>query len=78
MAEHSGDQVLFNACIFDEGGTEIWFGDLNLRVDGEALQAVADELGVIYVTPELTYRWRGLPAPRERMQETEILRIARD
>lgn len=78
MAEHPGAPVLFNACIFDKRGTEIWFGDLNLDADKEELQGLADEIGVIYVCPELPYRWRGLPKPRQREQEAEILRIARE
>ena len=76
-AEHPGDAVLFNACIFDARGTEIWFGDLNLRVDADTLQAVAEELGVVYVTPELPYRWTGLPKPRKRTRDTEIHRFSK-
>jgi hypothetical protein len=67
--EHPGHEVFFNACIFDaralgpERGEaqEIWFGDIDLTEEAEALQEVADQLGAILVTSETPFRFRGLP-----------------
>jgi len=64
VAESRPDQeVLFNACIFDVEGTEIWFGDISLPADAERLKRLARRLGEIYLAPELPYRWEGLPKP---------------
>jgi len=63
VAEARPDQeILFNACIFDANGTEIWFGDISLPADARRLERLASRLGQIYLTPELPYRWEGLPA----------------
>lgn len=54
-------ELLFNACVFDAKGTEIWFGDISLPADTQRLEKLADRLGEISLTPELPYRWEGLP-----------------
>jgi len=54
-------EILFNACIFDASGTEIWFGDISLPADARKLKKLAHQVGGIYLTPELPYRWEGLP-----------------
>lgn len=61
VKDRSDQEVLFNACIFDAEGTEIWFGDLSLPADARRLEELAHRIGEIYVTPELPYRWEGLP-----------------
>mgnify|MGYP007079346516 CR=1 FL=1 len=64
---HPEDEVLFNACVFDDGGLLIWFGDLNLTLEAELLQRLADRLGeAIYVTPERPFGFQGLPPAVER------------
>lgn len=69
---HPGHHVLFNACVFDEGGTVIWFGDLDFTLDGERLQQLADRLWrTIHVTPE-SYRREGLPTGTEDCYEPLI------
>lgn len=54
-------EIYFNACIFDAKGTEIWFGDVCLPGDTQRLEKLAHRVGEIYLTPELPYRWEGLP-----------------
>lgn len=61
IANRRGEEVLFNACIFNPAGTEIWFGDISLPADVRRLEELAAKLGEIYLTPELPYRWEGLP-----------------
>ena len=34
-------ELLFNACLFDAGGTEIWFGDISLPADVGRLEKLA-------------------------------------
>ena len=76
LDDHPEDEVLFNACIFDEAGVEIWFGDLNLTLETDLPQRVADRVGVaIYVTPERPYRFEGLPPADERSREPGIRRF---
>jgi hypothetical protein len=54
-------EVFFNACIFTEDGTQVWFGDLDLTLDNAKLQAAATAIGQeLYVTPEQPYRFVGL------------------
>jgi hypothetical protein len=55
-----GEEIFWNACIFDKKGTEIWFGDLNLTKSVDKLQEVANLVGKIYVTREHPFRWKGL------------------
>lgn len=62
LDRHPDHEVLFNACIFDSAGNEVWFGDLDLTLDAKVLQRVADEFGTITVTPEQPFRFTGLPA----------------
>src|SRR5437588_877846 len=62
LRAHPGHEVLFNACLFSEVGTQLWFGDIDLTIENGALQQVADELGeAVIVTPECPYRFDGLP-----------------
>jgi hypothetical protein len=56
-------EVLFNACIFTEDGTQVWFGDLDLSIEHERLQQAAQRLATtLIVTPEQPFRWNGLSA----------------
>jgi hypothetical protein len=57
-------EVLFNACVFDEEGTQIWFGDVDLTMESGKVQQLADHVGTVYLTPEWPYRFEGLPADR--------------
>jgi len=45
MREHPTHKVIFNANIFSTSG-KIWWGDLNLDLDSDKVQAVSNELGV--------------------------------
>ena len=58
---HQDHLVYFNACVFLEDGTEVWFGDLDLTLDTEKLHTLANKLGeTLAVTPEHPFRYDGL------------------
>lgn len=55
------NKVYFNACLFDKNLKQIWWGDIDLDMDKESLQMLADFLGEpIYLTMEQPFRWDGL------------------
>jgi hypothetical protein len=56
-----GHNILWNACVFDADGREIWWGDLDATAKEDELATVAKVLGQrIYVTPEQPFRFHGL------------------
>lgn len=62
---HPDNEVCFNANVFcDEG--KLWFGDIDLTTDADALQAIADETRVtLYVLRELDGRFDNENRPVE-------------
>jgi hypothetical protein len=62
-------EVIFNACLFDQTGTEIWFGDIDLTLEEEALRKLGRQFGPITLTPEHPYRFEGLP---ERLDDNQV------
>lgn len=51
--DHPGHQVVFNANVFTTEDGHIWSGDLDLTLDGEKLQTIAEKINKkIYVTRE--------------------------
>jgi hypothetical protein len=65
--EHPTHEVIFNANIFSTSG-KIWYGDLDLTLDGEKIQAVADELGVcLFVLREMDGRFKNESLTLEQM-----------
>ena len=63
-----GQEVYWNACVFDEKARQIWHGDLNLTRRRSDLQDLANQIGTIHVTPENPFRWEGLRAgPQDRV-----------
>jgi len=56
--------AVFNACIADDDGTDLWWGDLDLTVDEPKLVALASELGMtIHVLHESDARFIGRKEP---------------
>lgn len=50
--------VYFNANIFTEEEGKVWFGDIDITLDGERLQAVATESGrTLYLLREMDGRF---------------------
>lgn len=47
--ENPDNEVYFNANIFNNDGQKVWYGDLDLTVDGYKLQEIADKIGTLYV-----------------------------
>lgn len=54
-----GETVYWNACVFDDDKATIWHGDLNLTRSNDKLQALANRVGTIHVTPEHPFRFEG-------------------
>lgn len=84
--EYPDHLVYFNACIFDgralrprtrRKSKQIWFGDLDLTVDSEKLQSLADRIGPIVVTPETPYRFKGLPKRPRKLESRPGVRVYR-
>jgi hypothetical protein len=51
--EHPDHVVVFNAVIFTRTGGKIWYGDLDVTVDGDALKVMAADVGEeLYVLRE--------------------------
>ena len=67
MREHPTHEVIFNSNIFSTSG-KLWWGDLNLTLDGEKIQAIADELGVcLFVLREMDGRFENESLTLEEM-----------
>ena len=63
--------VCFNANVFSSEG-KIWYGDLDLDIDGEKLQSVADELGKkLFVLREMDGRFEN-----ESLSEIKVIQKA--
>jgi hypothetical protein len=70
--KHPDRDALFNACVFaiatadpaDEPDAEqVWFGDVDLDLDGDRLQRAADAIGMrLVLTREQPFRFDGLAA----------------
>ena len=71
---HPGHTVCFNACVFDRRGREIWFGDLDLTLEGNKLRQLAAAVGPVWITPEHPYRWQGLPPEPKRDLQIRLYR----
>lgn len=54
-----GNEVYFNANIFDSGGNKIWYGDLDITKDGSILQQAADQFGDLYILKEMDGRFEN-------------------
>ena len=64
--------VYFNACLFDKDLKQVWFGDIDLDIDKESLQMLANYLKeTIYLTREQPYRWDGLK--KEDINKSEVI-----
>lgn len=62
-------KIYFNACLFIEDGTQVWFGDIDLENSEDRLLEVAAKIGQkIFLTPEMPYRFDGLKRGLERDQ----------
>lgn len=68
-----GETIYWNACVFNDAGQQVWHGDLNLARQQEALQALADRIGTIHVTPEQPFRFDGLKEGRKRHGDRVVI-----
>jgi hypothetical protein len=63
------NQIYFNANVFVLGEGKIWYGDLDLTVDGEKLQRIASQSGRdLYILREMDGRFEG-----ETLSDSEII-----
>ena len=71
--QHPDSTVYFNACIFDGYKRQIWHGDLDLTLEVDKLQSLANQIGTIHVTPEHPYRFEGFDEGRKRDYENRLV-----
>jgi len=66
---HRSHIVLFNACLFNAKGEEVWWGDVDLTLDWKAFYETAHALTeTLILTPEMPYRFTGLKETLKNMQ----------
>lgn len=71
-----GHEVYWNACVFTEDGTQIWFGDFDYTEDAEKLQELANKTGqVLFLTPEQPFRFDGLKKSMDSYVYERVKRI---
>lgn len=65
--------VYFNANIFAKDLGKVWWGDLDLTLDSEALQAIADASGHdLFVLSEMDGRFENEEIPFEKVKERAV------
>lgn len=65
--------VVFNSNILSENGSKVWFGDLDITLDKEKLQEVADKTGVtFYVLYETDARFGAENKPFEELKRKAV------
>jgi len=68
--------VLFNACLFDIKGEEVWWGDVDLTLDWKVFYETARALvETLILTPEMPFRFTGLKETLKNMQVSGKLAI---
>jgi hypothetical protein len=65
MIANPDHEVFFNACVFNGAGVQVWFGDIDLTLSSDAIQELTEEYGVLYVTREQPFRFKGLEEGRK-------------
>jgi hypothetical protein len=66
-------EAYFNANIFSRKFGKIWWGDLDLTIDSEALQSIADELGDdLFVLSEMDGRFENEDLPFEEFKKRAV------
>lgn len=69
---HPDSEVYFNANIFTSEG-KVWWGDIDVTVSGDILQAVADESGeTLYLLRETDGRWENETRPFEEVKRLAV------
>jgi hypothetical protein len=57
---HIGHIIVFNANILTEEDGKIWYGDIDITLDGKTLNKIANEIGKkLYVLREMDYRFEN-------------------
>jgi len=73
---HPKHIVLFNACLFNTKGEEVWWADVDLTRDWKVFYETARTLNeTLILTPETPYRFIGLKETLKDMQITGKIAI---
>jgi len=73
-ATHPSHILLFNACLFDAKGEEVWWGDVDLTEDWRVFFGTSYALTeTLILTPEMPYRFIGLKEALKNMKVSEKL-----
>ena len=71
--EHPDHVVIFNANVFTESSGKVWWGDLDLTLDGDTLSSIAKEIGEsLYVLYESDGRFENENLEFELVKEKAI------
>lgn len=63
-SRYPNHKIVFNGNLVIEGQGKVWFGDLNLTLDGDKLQRLANESGAkVYVLREMDARFKTEDKP---------------
>ena len=66
--------IIFNANIFTEEEGKVWYGDLDLTLDGDKLQEVATDAGrTLYVLYEMDGRFGKENQDVSKLQEVAVM-----
>lgn len=69
---HPNHQVYFNANIFTKNG-KIWYGDLDLNIDGDKLDEIARLIGPLYVLREMDGRFENEERTEEQLLKSAVI-----
>lgn len=70
--KHPENEVYFNANVFNSSGEKIWYGDLDLTLEAESLERIAESLGEkLFVLREMDGRFEN-----ESLSEIKVMQKA--
>jgi hypothetical protein len=70
--KHPENEVYFNANVFNSKGEKIWYGDLDLTIESEKLDIIAESLGEkLFVLREMDGRFEN-----ESLSEIKVMQKA--
>ncbi|MDA8085734.1 MAG: hypothetical protein M0Z75_03455 [Nitrospiraceae bacterium] len=68
--------TIFNVNIFDRNAKKIWFGDLEIERDREALISISEKLGPLYILWEMHGRFLSFVPTRRYIEAKAIVTVA--
>ena len=74
--EHLDHVMVFNANVFTESSGKVWWGDLDLTLDGDKLSSIAKEIGEpLYVLYEMDGRFENENLEFDKVKEKAVGRF---